>query len=693
MYERFTDRARKVIQLANQEAQRFNHEYIGTEHILLGLAKEGSGVAANVLKSLGVDLRRIRLEVEKLVKSGPEMITTGKLPRTPRAKKVVEHSMKEARNLNHNYVGTEHLLLGLLREQDGVAAQVLMNLGLRLDEVREEVLNLLGHGLEGEGGGREAGGGSAKSGKSKTPALDGFGRDHWQLLPILLLATLLRLWQIDESLWLDELHTAWAVSASPIEIVERAQIGNQSPLYFYLPWATTSLCGMSEWALRLPSLVAGIGLVAFAYGLTYQFTSSRTAASACAILAAMDHNFLFYATEARPYACVQLVAAVQLFGFWKLQESSTLRRRFAFVASSALLFYLHYTAILLVAGEVVYLFAWRRANASEYSGRKLAIDLLCVAALMLPAAVHVFDIGTRRNAWATLIKDTSWLPPVHWFSLVSYVAVPSSICLVGVLVRRMRRDSEGRRFEWRLAYLLACWLGVPLGVVWLLTVTKLAPLYLGRYVIGAALAPVLFAGLCVGVWENRRSRLVVAGVFIAFTFSTSGMIQQLRNDGRLFGDRAENWRDAVAYVNDWTWDKPVFVRSGLLEADRLVTDDSEMLRAYCVLPVTSIYRIDRPDSEIRPLTTRGSGTLTEEDVRLVEASGSAWFIINGSTATRERCAERILDSLKKNTPLETQHGLILDERQFGQVGIFLVIVEIDDQVDSPRSDAPTTSQF
>ena len=189
MYERFTDRARKVMQLANQEAQRFNHEYIGTEHILLGLVKEGSGVAANVLKNLEVDLRKIRLEVEKLVQSGPEMVTMGKLPQTPRAKKVIEYSMEEARNLNHNYVGTEHILLGLLREQEGVAAQVLMNLTLKLEEVREEVLNLLGHGLEGgeggERGGREGSssesGSSSRSGKSKTPALDSFGRDLTEL--------------------------------------------------------------------------------------------------------------------------------------------------------------------------------------------------------------------------------------------------------------------------------------------------------------------------------------------------------------------------------------------------------------------------------------------------------------------------------------------------------------------------------
>jgi len=185
MFERFTDRARKVMALANQEAQRFNHEYIGTEHILLGLVKEGSGVGANVLKNLDVDLRKVRLEVEKLVKAGPEMVTMGKLPQTPRAKKVIEYSMEEARNLNHNYVGTEHILLGLLREQEGVAAQVLMNLGLKLEEVREEVLNLLGHGMEPSESGERAvsagAQGAQKSGKSKTPALDSFGRDLTEL--------------------------------------------------------------------------------------------------------------------------------------------------------------------------------------------------------------------------------------------------------------------------------------------------------------------------------------------------------------------------------------------------------------------------------------------------------------------------------------------------------------------------------
>jgi ATP-dependent Clp protease ATP-binding subunit ClpC len=145
MYERFTDRARKVMQLANQEAQRFNHEYIRTEHILLGLVKEGSGVAANALKNLNINLDNVRREVEKVIPyAATETPVPGRLPRTPRAQMVIEHAIDETRRMKHNYVGTEHLLLGLLRETEGVAAEVLMNLGLSLERVRSEVMSLLG---------------------------------------------------------------------------------------------------------------------------------------------------------------------------------------------------------------------------------------------------------------------------------------------------------------------------------------------------------------------------------------------------------------------------------------------------------------------------------------------------------------------------------------------------------------------
>ena len=170
MFNRFTERARKVIILAKEEARRFNHDYIGTEHILLGLIREGEGVAAAVLEKMGVSLENIRLEIEKLVQPGPTTQIIGDIPFTPRAKKALELAAEEARALGHNYIGTEHLLLGLIREGEGIASQVLLNLGLDLSTVRSEVMELLGSALPGFGpAGQQA--------KTKTPALDAFGRD------------------------------------------------------------------------------------------------------------------------------------------------------------------------------------------------------------------------------------------------------------------------------------------------------------------------------------------------------------------------------------------------------------------------------------------------------------------------------------------------------------------------------------
>jgi len=173
MFNRFTERARKVIILAKEEARRFNHDYIGTEHILLGLVREGEGVAASVLQKVGVSLEKIRLEIEKLVQPGPTTQIIGDIPFTPRAKKALELAAEEARSLGHNYIGTEHLLLGLIREGEGMASQVLLNLGLDLNTVRNEVMELLGSTLPSFG--------ASSTPKTKTPALDAFGRNLTEL--------------------------------------------------------------------------------------------------------------------------------------------------------------------------------------------------------------------------------------------------------------------------------------------------------------------------------------------------------------------------------------------------------------------------------------------------------------------------------------------------------------------------------
>ncbi|MCG2725457.1 MAG: ATP-dependent Clp protease ATP-binding subunit [Elusimicrobia bacterium] len=185
MGTRFTERAQRVILIAQEEAKRLNHDYVGTEHILLGLVALGEGVSAQVLANLNVDIRKVRSEIEKIVGTGDNMMLLGEIPFTPRAKKVLEYAVEEAQHMGHTYIGTEHILMGLIREEEGVAARVLDNLGLKLETVREEVMNLLSEN-EMEQTGRSQGKASSHQsvtpkGKSKTPALDEFGRDLTQL--------------------------------------------------------------------------------------------------------------------------------------------------------------------------------------------------------------------------------------------------------------------------------------------------------------------------------------------------------------------------------------------------------------------------------------------------------------------------------------------------------------------------------
>jgi len=170
VFNRFTERARKVLLLAKEEARRFNHDYIGTEHILLALVSEREGVAATVIQNLGVDLENIRQEIEKFMHPGPPTQVLGELPFTPRAKKSLELAAEEARSLGHNYIGTEHILLGLIKESEGLASQVLVLLGLELEKVRTQIMELLGEA-------RGTNFSSSHQSKKKTPALDSFGRD------------------------------------------------------------------------------------------------------------------------------------------------------------------------------------------------------------------------------------------------------------------------------------------------------------------------------------------------------------------------------------------------------------------------------------------------------------------------------------------------------------------------------------
>src|SRR4051812_37192276 len=180
VFERFTDRARRVVVLAQEEARLLNHNYIGTEHILLGLIHEGEGVAAKALESLGISLEAVRAQVEEIIGHGGTA-PSGHIPFTPRAKKVLELSLREALQLGHNYIGTEHILLGLIREGEGVAAQVLVKLGADLSRVRQQVIQLLSGYAGAKEGAPQGGGAATETAQGGSLVLDQFGRNLTQL--------------------------------------------------------------------------------------------------------------------------------------------------------------------------------------------------------------------------------------------------------------------------------------------------------------------------------------------------------------------------------------------------------------------------------------------------------------------------------------------------------------------------------
>ena len=174
-FDKFTDRARKVLTLAQDEAQRFNHNYIGTEHLLLGLVREGEGVAARVLENMNVELAKVRTAVEFIIGRGDRPVV-GEVGLTPRAKRVIELAIDEARRLGHNYIGTEHLLLGLVREGEGIAAGVLESLGVNLDKVRHEVIRVLSQSSS-------VGPAQETKRSSKTPTVDALGHQPYRCRP------------------------------------------------------------------------------------------------------------------------------------------------------------------------------------------------------------------------------------------------------------------------------------------------------------------------------------------------------------------------------------------------------------------------------------------------------------------------------------------------------------------------------
>ena len=536
-------------------------------------------------------------------------------------------------------------------------------------------------------------------------ALDrGFASSRWVFLVlslILVLAAFLRLWQAGESLWIDELHTSWVVSGKLGDVLPRAAMGNQSPLYFWGMWLLVQVTGQLEWTLRLPSLVAGIALPAALYGFVGQdfYLSKQNSglagnlsysALAAALLAAIDPTCIFYAQEARPYAWVMLLSVVELALLRRLMEKPTFGRRMALLANSLVLFYLHYTTAIFLAGIVFLLPMLVRLTRSPYATRSLVIDLLSAAVLAAPGVMQLSIIFERRTNWAAFVDRPSWQALFTGVPFTLWALLGTAFVVLAVVVPSLRPGnaltrpsvSAGLRHTspqtsvlWFCALAAATLL--PLILSWIVTRLDAARVYHVRYLV--ALVPLAIAATCLATaWIP--SRITQAAALIALTawhLYDGGMIKQFVRDGRLVADRNENWQGAVKFINRQIPQSDtalLIVDSDLIESAETSNhhshSQSEDLQ-YQSFPLRGIYQVAIDSSVITVFPDIvGAGRIaTTWDPP--QGRREVWAVIRGD----ESRAQRRISDLQHQSPFVVivPYGrpvlTLSDHRRFGTVHV------------------------
>ncbi len=474
------------------------------------------------------------------------------------------------------------------------------------------------------------------------------------LLAVLLIGGFLRVYGVGHSLWADELHTAWCVADGFEQISHRSWLGNQAPLYFWIVWAFQLVLGNAEWALRLPSLLAGLAIIPLAFVVGRSITRSSGAGLLAALLAALSPTLVYFSQEARVYAIVQCLALLQVGLFHHTMQRPAWFGRMAGVAASVALFYLHYTTALLFVAEGVW-YAWRLAASREdrpprYRWPWFVCDALLIAGCCTPAVWHLLAIAAKRHEWSQFVPSQSWRTIGQIFiifPLAFYVGLPLVItaglwgasrllkAAQGQTKPRLCKPAEGNGS----ASLLVCWYFVPVGLAWVSTLAGWAPIFFPRYVMVCALAPLLASA-----WLWSRLSGWLAGVFclaavVAPQFQLVGPIQpgfviNFLAHGDSAGHFQEDWRGAIESIRSQRLDEsknfPVFVQPALIESDGLLThpDDLE-LREYLLFPVRGPYRF-ADDRQVFPLPNSQAGRLSPSHIELIKQAGGAWFVLRGA---------------------------------------------------------------
>jgi len=519
------------------------------------------------------------------------------------------------------------------------------------------------------------------------------------MLIVLALAAAARGWQATESLWVDELHTAWVISGPFHEVAQRAGQGNQSPLFFAAIYPLPRLCGWHEVTLRAVSLVSGVGLVVAVALVTRRWTGSAWAGVAAAALAATDPRLMYYSLEVRPYALLILLTLCHAFLAIDPAASrkGAARRRglvasAAFVLLGATLFWLHYTAALYLVA--VFLFALGMGTLGPARLRTVyrqwVVALVLTAALTLPAVPHVAAIAARRRLWQAFIPQRDFgfavwggLAPLDWCLLVPLLLVLLAVGgfairrffgqrrrrnqgangRLGPIWRRVARRFRNRRFVWTG---ITVWYVVPVLSAWLATTLDFAPLFYPRYLLTVAPAPLLAGGLLMGLpplaWQRGAVAVVLVVAAIAFRLP-SPSLDAAGLTWRPVVRSNERWRQAIAAAPS---DRPAFVQAGLIETDefanaRLAADP------YASYPVrTKLYAFP-PERIAAALPTRGDygAAISPKALHWVRESGGAVLITRVRGQGARVAAARLADALRKRGAVVN----VTQVRRFGGVTV------------------------
>lgn len=450
-------------------------------------------------------------------------------------------------------------------------------------------------------------------------------------------ALLLRLPFLGESLWADELHTAWVVADDAQTIPLRAAMGNQSPLYFFGVWTWLQAVGMHQWSLRLPSLIAGIFAVGLVTAVSHRWSKDAWIALGIGLLAAMDNDWIFFATEARTYTLVQWVAILQVLLAWDASQNDRTSAWIGLVALSLTNFYLHYTTILFTTcvGIAILICAGDRTIRKHFA--LASIGLLLGIGISVP---HLMTIFERRSNWAQFISATSSSEWYRWETVFAML-LPAGIASV---IAWFRHETNITSMDRRRFVFLNLVVLLPITIGWLTTATGVAALFFGRYLFSAETCVLILLAsmmtLLPGRWIGRAA--IVLALLVCCVYRLPTQWQTMRG---------EDWPTIVNAVsqNIEAMDTPpeIVIAAGLIETDFLRTKHANEAPwdDYARLPIESIYHLPEAAKKRFGLTYTNAGEPTPRYLEESTPESVVIMIVRGNRAKANQVATRFRDAL------------------------------------------------